>query len=619
MEEFLRRISKNKNSFKRVPSRLPSDHAFEPKPSSVQKFVDAQAPGHYFNSKYSKNEKLRSAFSKHMHTRFQSNISLSKKVSPGKLRKSKNSLLSGSSINQFPDFDPQYPEERKFARHVKHKSEYSQPRNVLSTFNLKSQCAKPQIIINNFMISNRYDDKDHNLKKANSPKSVLPHESFHESDSAPNYFLKNKCFKSPTPLRGRSLLESLEISAAIDPLRRQHFEFKTKKKLHPDVEAYKLPCTRRETQTPSVIAHQTPKNDFSSERCEDDGAHLEPDMIKSEISHFIKSNNRIPASRLPLYQFLKEIGKGSFGTVYLGLQRLTLRRVAIKKIKMDLMQDPEKRRKIDAEIKIMQKLSHTNVLRLYEYFQHKNHVYMILEYCFKGDIQKALREAGHFEEQRARYYFNQIASGLKHIHDNCIIHRDIKPDNILIDEYDRCKICDFGVSRVVNPSESLKEQCGTPAYLAPEMILEKGYRGFSPDIWSLGVLLYGLLTGCVLFGAETIPLLNEKIVKGEFSFPETPAISDLAKDLVRKMLTVDPEQRPKIADVLAHPWLQDSGRPLATLPKRMGDEFSFNQYAIKQTVALGFPSDLLTSSLKKNEMNHATACYYLYEKDFETK
>lgn len=116
------------------------------------------------------------------------------------------------------------------------------------------------------------------------------------------------------------------------------------------------------------------------------------------------------------------------------------------------------------------------------------------------------------------------------------------------------KLCDFGVSRLVKKHHVIKEQCGTPAYLAPEIIIDEGYEGFYADIWSLGVLLYAMLQGTVPFKANNIADLHKLILKGDFEFAH-PSISDDAKDIVRKMLVLTPEKRISIPEMLNHPWL----------------------------------------------------------------
>jgi len=123
------------------------------------------------------------------------------------------------------------------------------------------------------------------------------------------------------------------------------------------------------------------------------------------------------------------------------------------------------------------------------------------------------------------------------------------------------KLCDFGVSRLVKKHQVIKEQCGTPAYLAPEIIIDEGYEGFYADIWSLGVLLYAMLQGTVPFKANNIADLHKLILKGNFDFP-VPTISEDAKDLVRKMLVLTPEKRISIPEILNHPWIRDPSESL---------------------------------------------------------
>ena len=120
-----------------------------------------------------------------------------------------------------------------------------------------------------------------------------------------------------------------------------------------------------------------------------------------------------------------------------------------------------------------------------------------------------------------------------------MLHRDIKLDNVLMDGEGGVKLCDFGVSRLIKKGQSINEQCGTPAYLAPEIILDKGYQGFSADIWSLGVLLYAMVQGTVPFKAHNITDLHKLILKGDFEFP-VDSVSLEVRDLIKKMIVLDP-------------------------------------------------------------------------------
>lgn len=129
-------------------------------------------------------------------------------------------------------------------------------------------------------------------------------------------------------------------------------------------------------------------------------------------------------------------------------------------------------------------------------------------------------------------------------------------DNILLDCEKGVKICDFGVSKIIKKGQIIQEQCGTPAYLAPEIIIDKGYEGFFVDIWSLGVLLYAMLCGTVPFKAQNLEDLHKLILKGEFAFPVE--LSEDAQQIVKGMIRLNPRERLTIPQILAHHWLKET-------------------------------------------------------------
>lgn len=160
------------------------------------------------------------------------------------------------------------------------------------------------------------------------------------------------------------------------------------------------------------------------------------------------------------------------------------------------------------------------------------------------------------DEPTTKRIFKQIVHGLAHCHCRSVLHRDIKLDNILMDSDGGIKICDFGVSRLITKNQVIKEQCGTPAYLAPEIIADNGYRGFYVDLWSLGVLLYAMLQGRVPFKANSLQDLHALILKGNLKYPVE--ISADARNLIEQLLVVEPQKRISIPHVLQHPWLKDA-------------------------------------------------------------
>ncbi len=199
---------------------------------------------------------------------------------------------------------------------------------------------------------------------------------------------------------------------------------------------------------------------------------------------------------------------------------------------------------------------HPNVIKLLEVFENSKYVFCVMEYALKGDLLSYLKKKKFIKEKESKLIFYQICLGVRYMHSNGVVHRDIKLDNILIDEKEHCKLCDFGVSRFIQKDEKIYEKCGTPAYLAPEIIKENGYSGFKVDIWSLGVLLFCLVTGKMPFRADTLEKLHKNICSGEFNYENEANIDQSAKNLISKMLVVDPDKRIDINDVLEAEWLK---------------------------------------------------------------
>jgi MAP/microtubule affinity-regulating kinase len=170
------------------------------------------------------------------------------------------------------------------------------------------------------------------------------------------------------------------------------------------------------------------------------------------------------------YKFVKLIGKGAFGKVMLGVHKLTGKQVAIKTIDKVHLVDDFSRKKLLREIYILKKIKHINVIRLLEVFETQNQVLMVMEYAGSGDLLHYVKEKKFLTEKQAKPIFRQVVYGLAHIHSRNVVHRDIKLDNILLDSDGGVKICDFGVSKVIDKHKIINDQCGTPAYIAPEII-----------------------------------------------------------------------------------------------------------------------------------------------------
>lgn len=188
-----------------------------------------------------------------------------------------------------------------------------------------------------------------------------------------------------------------------------------------------------------------------------------------------------------------------------------------------------------------------------------------MEFISCGDLLSFVRRRSRIPENIAKFIFRQIIEGIQYIHSNNIVHRDIKLDNILIDINNTIKICDFGVAKQVKKGEILTEQCGTPAYIAPEILKSNGYEGFGVDIWSAGVVLYTMLTGTVPFKANSFNELKNLIMKAnytsieDFNAADTSSNKPISQDagqLIKHILEIDPKKRFTAEQILNHPWMK---------------------------------------------------------------
>jgi 5'-AMP-activated protein kinase catalytic alpha subunit len=212
---------------------------------------------------------------------------------------------------------------------------------------------------------------------------------------------------------------------------------------------------------------------------------------------------------------------------------------------------------IKREIDSMKRFRHPHIVKLYEVIETQADVFMVMEYVDGGELFDFIVSNGKLSEDTARYYFQQIISAVSYCHKHKVVHRDLKPENLLLDSVNNTiKIADFGLSTIIVDGDFLKTSCGSPNYAAPEVISAKLYTGPEVDVWSCGVILYALLTGRLPFDDDYIPLLFTKIKEGKYVMPEY--LSDSCKDLISKMLIVDPLRRISILDIKKHPWFKVS-------------------------------------------------------------
>ncbi|OEH74097.1 CAM CDPK domain-containing protein [Cyclospora cayetanensis] len=249
------------------------------------------------------------------------------------------------------------------------------------------------------------------------------------------------------------------------------------------------------------------------------------------------------------------LGSGTYGSVSRAVRRSTGMQRAVKTISKSQVKSIERFRR---EIDIMKSLDHPNVVKLFETFEDHRNIYLVMELCEGGELFDRIIAEGHFTEKRAALLMRQVFSAVNYLHSNHIMHRDLKPENFLFLSSARdspLKIIDFGLSCRFKPGEFVSTKAGTPYYVAPQVL--EGRYDFRCDAWSLGVILYILLCGFPPFYGDTDAEVLAQVKAGSYSFagPEWRRVSDEGKDLIRKLLKINPDERLQVDDALHHPWI----------------------------------------------------------------
>ncbi|CAI2364178.1 unnamed protein product [Moneuplotes crassus] len=300
-------------------------------------------------------------------------------------------------------------------------------------------------------------------------------------------------------------------------------------------------------------------------------------VVKIIRNHF-KETGEPPETTKEFYRIGKCIGKGAFGKVNLAVQKVSQSLVAIKSINKQYLLDNNSKRKVMQEVYILKKIRHQNVVHFFETFETEKYILLVMELCGGGDLLNYVRKRRRLKEDLAKVFFKQIILALYCIHQKNIVHRDIKLDNILLDHHGNVKIGDFGVSKLVRPGEKMTEQCGTPAYIAPEILLDRGYSGYGVDIWSAGVVLFSMLYGTVPFKGNSMDELHNLIIRGDVTYKDD--VSNEAISLLKGLLECDPNKRLTTDKILNHEWLQNVKEDLniftETEKEIIKTEFTYN-------------------------------------------
>ncbi|XP_050671884.1 uncharacterized protein LOC126970148 isoform X3 [Leptidea sinapis] len=252
------------------------------------------------------------------------------------------------------------------------------------------------------------------------------------------------------------------------------------------------------------------------------------------------------------FDIVRKLGQGTYGKVQLGINKKTGQEVAIKTIKKCKIETEADLVRIRREVQIMSSVRHPNIVHIYEVFENSEKMILVMEYCSGGELYDYLSQKKVLEEEEARRLFRQIATAVYYCHIHKICHRDLKLENVLLDDTGSAKIADFGLSNVFKETSLLSTFCGSPLYASPEIVKGTPYIGPEVDCWSLGVLLYTLVYGAMPFDGSNFKRLVRQISNGDYYEPKSPSS---ASPLIRDMLTVDPLKRADIVYICDHQWV----------------------------------------------------------------
>eukprot|EP00754_Rhynchopus_humris_P044948 Rhum_TRINITY_DN450_c0_g1::Rhum_TRINITY_DN450_c0_g1_i1::g.1270::m.1270/K06631/PLK1; polo-like kinase 1 len=249
------------------------------------------------------------------------------------------------------------------------------------------------------------------------------------------------------------------------------------------------------------------------------------------------------------------LGKGGFAKCYEATNVETQEKFAVKVVCKSSLKT-KTRQKLKTEIKIHRSLSHRHIVKFHRYFEDSRNVYILLELCRGQTLMEQSTRKGRFTEEETAYVVYQSLLSLEHMHAEGVIHRDLKLSNIMLTADNEIKIGDFGLAAKVSSGEKRRTLCGTPNYIAPE-ILESGHtHSFEVDVWTVGIIMYAMLCGKPPFQTHDVKMTYGKIKRCSYTFPSNVAISSEARSLIQRILQVSPGLRPTVREMMADPWFR---------------------------------------------------------------
>lgn len=311
------------------------------------------------------------------------------------------------------------------------------------------------------------------------------------------------------------------------------------------------------------------------------------------------------------YRLIKTIGKGNFAKVKLARHVPTDREVAIKIIDKTQL-NPSSLNKLFREVKIMKVTDHPNIVKLFEVIETEKTLYLVMEYASGGEVFDYLVAHGRMKEKEARAKFRQIVSAVQYCHQKGIVHRDLKAENLLLDADLNIKIADFGFSNEFTLGNKLDTFCGSPPYAAPELFQGKKYDGPEVDVWSLGVILYTLVSGSLPFDGQNLKELRERVLRGKYRIPFY--MSTDCESLLKKLLVLNPAKRASLEAIMKDKWMSigydEELKPFQETIPNLNDSTR-----IDKMMTMGYSRKEIEDALAEGSYNDVMATYLLLAKD----
>ena len=329
------------------------------------------------------------------------------------------------------------------------------------------------------------------------------------------------------------------------------------------------------------------------------------------LQHYTESDIEISdLKQIGNYQLGQEIGSGAFGKVLLGKHITTEEKVAIKILdKIKLSKTPDDYQLVKQELSILKIVKHKYIVRLFEILETSRYIFIVMEYCEGGDIMNYIISKGRLSENESLKFFHQLINALFYLHSQSIAHRDVKIDNLLLDSNKDLKLIDFGLSTKYKEDELLNQPCGTIVYAAPEVLDYKDYHGMLADVWSCGIVLYGMLSGFLPFGDSDDEINKKMVLSGKIKMPNF--FSEGAINLLKHMLDINPLTRFTLDDIMEHPWFNKIKYNITPGIIVGVNRIPVDEKIVDLCVAYNLDKDKVRNSVIKNKFNTESAVYYL--------